>query len=83
MTKFVCPIFERVPTTWEHIRNLGAFQFDALPSPGDRVHITHIAASYGIYRVLCIAHEPTREGEEIDIGAYRSIVYVEFLKVVD
>lgn len=61
-------------------RTLGAFNFDQLPSPNDRVHLSHYNGTLGIYRVLCVAHEPTRDDEEIASDFLRSTVYVELIR---
>lgn len=59
---------------------LGAFTFDQLPSPRDRVHLSHSNGTLGIYSVLYVAYEPMKEDEPHASDQLRSIVYVQLIR---
>lgn len=74
------PVFQRDPVTLEHQKNLGDFEFAQLPAPGDQFNIPHANGRVGLYRVICVAHEPLRVGEpRRDPERSSAFVHVAFL----
>ena len=75
------PVFKRDPKTLEQLANLGVFEFEQLPAPGDFFNIARPSGAVEEYRVIGVAHEPNREGERLKSDQYRAFVYVTFINL--
>lgn len=70
------PVYEREENAEGNKRNLGVYEFEQLPVPGDGFNIPHANGRVGRYRVLRLVHEPLMQGAPSIPDRYSAFVYV-------